>query len=44
MVSRPTFSARMTSAPVWFSAAYDRFADYARHRHGSAGHHRFIDR
>ena len=24
--------------------SYDRFADYVRHRHGFAGHHRFIDR
>ena len=45
MVSRPTFSARMTKPPLWLMRAADHLgAGLLGHRHRFAGHHRFVER
>jgi hypothetical protein len=45
MVSRPTFSARITRPPVWLIVPPISFvARFLGDRHGLAGDHRFIDR
>ena len=44
MVSRPTFSARSTSPPLWLTVPpITRVAFGLRHRHRLAGHHGFVD-